>query len=254
MVSLCFSVNDLAHSRTWGAAKAEPFTRNVFVIGALALAGLPILNGFWSKELILEVGAEGQPVWAYYVMLFVAGLTAFYTFRMVWMVFFGKERRVAELILPGQHGSHLHDAPQAMRTALAPLALGTLISWLFAGGLNYLLVSTLPYHEIEPETTMELVVQILTAPETLVALGVIALGLAAWWWRSRLAALASQFEWLGKAGRLSFGFEWINQRIVEVTQAAASSLTYLQTGQLSWNLVGLVCGLILALIFLAWGV
>ena len=39
-----------------GLGKQMPFVRNVFVIGALALAGLPILNGFWSKELILEAG------------------------------------------------------------------------------------------------------------------------------------------------------------------------------------------------------
>jgi NADH-quinone oxidoreductase subunit L len=241
--------------RWMGALGREmPFTRNVFVIGALALAGLPILNGFWSKELVLEIGVEGQPAWAYYVMLLVAGMTAFYTFRMVWMVFFGNERRAAELILPGQQASHIHDAPRAMRAALAPLALGTFISWLFAGGLNYLLVSTLPFHEIEPESTLELVTQIVTAPETLIALGVIALGLAAWWWKDRLAGMASSFEWLGRIARQNFGFEWFNSRIVELTQAAASSLARLQTGQLSWNLVGLVCGLILALIYLAWGV
>ena len=33
---------------------------NVFIIGALALAGLPILNGFWSKELVLEAGLHGR--------------------------------------------------------------------------------------------------------------------------------------------------------------------------------------------------
>ena len=38
-----------------------PFVRNVFVIGALALAGLPILNGFWSKELVLEAGLHDGP-------------------------------------------------------------------------------------------------------------------------------------------------------------------------------------------------
>jgi NADH-quinone oxidoreductase subunit L len=45
-----------------------PVTRAVFIIGALALAGLPILNGFWSKELVLEAGLEGGPQWAYYLV------------------------------------------------------------------------------------------------------------------------------------------------------------------------------------------
>ena len=48
-----------------GLGKKMPFVRGVFIIGALALAGLPILNGFWSKELILEHGLEEGPVWAY---------------------------------------------------------------------------------------------------------------------------------------------------------------------------------------------
>ena len=75
-----------------GLGKKMPFVRTVFVIGALALAGLPILNGFWSKELVLEDGLDEGPIWAYIVMLFGAGLTALYTFRMVWLVFFGKPR------------------------------------------------------------------------------------------------------------------------------------------------------------------
>ena len=76
--------------RKMGALGSKmPFVRNVFVIGALALAGLPFLNGFWSKELVLEAGLNGGPAWALAVMLVGAGLTACYTFRMVWLVFFG---------------------------------------------------------------------------------------------------------------------------------------------------------------------
>ena len=52
--------------RQMGRQKVQmPFVRAVFIIGALALAGLPILNGFWSKELILEAGLEWRPIWAY---------------------------------------------------------------------------------------------------------------------------------------------------------------------------------------------
>ena len=40
---------------------------------ALALAGVPVLNGFWSKELILESGLEHSPIWAYALMLSVQG-------------------------------------------------------------------------------------------------------------------------------------------------------------------------------------
>src|SRR5512137_734099 len=69
-----------------GLGSRMRFTRNTFVIGALALAGIPILNGFWSKELILEAGLRAEPhVWAYIFMLFGVGLTALYTARMVYL-------------------------------------------------------------------------------------------------------------------------------------------------------------------------
>ncbi|HNO94450.1 MAG TPA: proton-conducting transporter membrane subunit, partial [Anaerolineales bacterium] len=62
--------------RMGGLGKTLPFARNVFIIGVLALIGLPIFNGFWSKELILEAGLEHSPFWAYLLMLIGAGLTA----------------------------------------------------------------------------------------------------------------------------------------------------------------------------------
>jgi NADH-quinone oxidoreductase subunit L len=75
-----------------GLGRHMPFVRTVFIIGALALAGLPIFNGFWSKELILESGLANGPRWALYAMLIGVGLTALYTSRVVWLVFFGQRR------------------------------------------------------------------------------------------------------------------------------------------------------------------
>src|SRR5512146_1633846 len=65
-----------------GLGKHMPLVRTTMIIGALALAGIPIVNGFWSKELVLEAGFEGGPIWAYAVMVIGAGLTALYTFRL----------------------------------------------------------------------------------------------------------------------------------------------------------------------------
>ena len=75
-----------------GLGKQMPFVRQCFIIGALALAGLPILNGFWSKELVLEAGSETRPAVGVGWMLIGAGMTALYTFRCVWMVFYGEPR------------------------------------------------------------------------------------------------------------------------------------------------------------------
>ena len=226
-----------------GLGKRMPFVRNVFVIGALALAGLPILNGFWSKEAVLEAGLTGGPGWAFAFMVASAGLTAFYTFRFVWLVFYGEPR--SEL--------HAHDAPPAMRVSLSLLAVGTLTTWLVAGPFGHLLESSLPFHTLHALGTLGLVQEILAAPATWGTLAVIALGLGAWWKRDALAGVGAAFRWLGRAAANSFGFELLNTLSVIVTQRMAAGLAITQTGQLNWNMVGIVGGLVAVLLFLAWG-
>ncbi len=191
-----------------GLGKKMPVVRLVFVLGALALAGLPFLNGFWSKELLLEEALLHGPLWAYIAMLIGAGLTAFYTLRCVWLVFYGEARSHL----------HAHDAAPAMQVALWPLAAGTLLTWLLAGPFSTLLEHSLPFHEIEAVTTLELAREILTAPATLLAMVVIALGLLAWMFRHRLSAIQPVFTGLKKAASASFGFEAVNRAVVRLTK------------------------------------
>ena len=227
-----------------GLAKQMPIACTVFVLGALSLAGIPpVFNGFWSKELVLEAGLTGGPTWALAGMLLGAGLTACYTFRMVWMVFFGEAR------------SHLHghDATPAMRVSLVLLAAGTLTSWLAAGPFFHLLESTMPYHKLHALRLGELVHEILAAPFTWVAIGAVGLGLLAWLGRHRLTFITDGFGWLGAAASKSFGFERLNERVVDVTRATAEALRVTQPGHLSWNVVGIIGGLVAVLILLTWG-
>ena len=221
-----------------GLGKKMPFVRNVFIVGGLALAGVPILNGFWSKELILEVGLEHSPLWAYVLMLLGAGLTAFYTFRMVWLVFFGEER---------DH-LHVHDAGLAMKISLGILAAGVFVTWLFFGGLNGLLSATLPFHGIEQESTPELISAILSAPATWFALLVVGFGFGLFWLRGRASALAQ--SWLQPFVDTSFGFEPINHFVVQGISKFAERLRATQTGELNWNILGIISGLLLVLVVL----
>lgn len=227
-----------------GLSKKMPAVCAVFIIGALALAGLPILNGFWSKELVLEAGLEGGPGWIYWMMLIGAGITALYTFRCVWMVFFAE---------PYDSSRHVHDAGTAMRVALYPLGFGTLTTWLLAGPFSALLAETLPFHAIESVTTLGLVTKIVTAPATYLALLVVALGLVIWWQRDRMAWFSEPLQGIGWMAGHSFGFEAINRGIVQSIQRWAEDLRVFQTGLLSWNVLGIVAGLAVVLILVAIG-
>ena len=100
-----------------GLRKQMPVTFVTFVIGALALSGIPIFAGFWSKDDIL-INAFDKGVLFYVVGALTALLTAFYMGRQVFMVFFGEARYETE----GEHAVHPHEAPWTMTLPLVLLA------------------------------------------------------------------------------------------------------------------------------------
>jgi NADH-quinone oxidoreductase subunit L len=225
-----------------GLGKKMPFVRTAFVIGALALMGLPILNGFWSKELVLEAGLKDGPTWAYVGMLIGTGMTALYTFRMVWLVFFGSERSHL----------HAHDAQTAMKVSLGVLSFGTLTTWLLAGPFSDLLHNTLPLHEIHTLSTSEILQEVISLP-TLIALNAVAVGVVVWWTRDFWKGIVNRAQGFAQRARDSFGFEAINRGVVRVTIQSAEALRRTQTGLLNWNVAGIIGGLIVVLIVLAAG-
>jgi NADH-quinone oxidoreductase subunit L len=91
-----------------GFRKAMPFTFACFVIGGLALSGIPPFSGFFSKDEILLVTAErGGWHWALYAAGYIgAFLTAIYTFRMIFRAFYGDPVAEAKEL----EGGHLHHA------------------------------------------------------------------------------------------------------------------------------------------------
>jgi NADH-quinone oxidoreductase subunit L len=86
----------------------------VYLIGALALAGVPPLAGFWSKDEILLEAKQLLPI-DYYILAFAAFLTAFYMGRQVLMVFFGEPRT--------QAAAHATESPRVMTIPLIILAI-----------------------------------------------------------------------------------------------------------------------------------
>ncbi|HVS28879.1 MAG TPA: NADH-quinone oxidoreductase subunit L [Solirubrobacteraceae bacterium] len=100
--------------RMGGFRRAMPFTFACFVIGGLALSGVPPFSGFFSKdEILLIVGDRGGWHWALYVLGYVGALmTAVYTFRMIFRAFLGPPvPEAAELEAGHIHHSDVHRNP-----------------------------------------------------------------------------------------------------------------------------------------------
>ena len=122
-----------------GLRKELPITYWTFLIGAIAIAGVFPLSGFFSKdEILFETFVEGHTLlWT--IGALTALLTATYMFRLVFLTFHGERRHEAPAAAdahdPHGHatadshghgsGSHLHDAPPAMALALIVLAIGS---------------------------------------------------------------------------------------------------------------------------------
>jgi NADH-quinone oxidoreductase subunit L len=140
--------------RMGGLRRELPITYWTFLIGALAIAGVPLLAGFFSKDEILFRAYAGGHTWLWLLGLLTSLLTAVYMFRLVFLAFHG-ERYVAvagpahpeeeepsaqghhdlSADQPAAHGhghdhgtAHLHDAPAPMAFALIVLAIGSIVA------------------------------------------------------------------------------------------------------------------------------
>jgi NADH-quinone oxidoreductase subunit L len=98
--------------RMRGFKKAMPFTYGCFIIGGLALAGVPPFSGFFSKDEILLVQAQiGGWHWILYVVGYLTALmTAFYTWRMIFRAFWGEPNEQAQTLIDTGHVWHAHEA------------------------------------------------------------------------------------------------------------------------------------------------
>jgi len=110
--------------RMGGLGGKLPITRYTMLIGCLAIAGVPGLAGFFSKDEILssayKAGGYGQYVWG--MGLVVAAMTAFYMFRLYHLTFSGTFRGTEE------QAHHVHESPRSMTVPLQILAAGSVLA------------------------------------------------------------------------------------------------------------------------------
>ncbi len=115
--SVMHGMNDEVNMRRYGALRvAMPATFITFVIGYLAIIGIPPFSGFFSKDKIIEA-AFADNVWLGSLAILGAGITAFYMTRVVIMTFFG-ERRWAD-------DAHPHESPRSMTIPMVLLSIGS---------------------------------------------------------------------------------------------------------------------------------
>jgi NADH-quinone oxidoreductase subunit L len=202
-----------------GLKKLMPTTRWTFLVGCLALAGVIPLAGFWSKDEILaalyekahqadDVGMTVQVALhngLYWLALFAALLTAFYTFRAYFMTFHGDEQ------IPREAGHHAHESPASMTVPLIILAVCSVVVGLLFGPTHQFSeflsrtpsVSFKAIPTAEPALHFQIVVQ-----STVAAL--LGIGLAAFLYlgeRREAESLANLFRPLYRLSRGKFFFD-----------------------------------------------
>jgi NADH-quinone oxidoreductase subunit L len=104
--------------RMGGLRKALPVTYGLMWAGSLALAGIPPFAGFFSKDLIIESAFANGNYGVWFIGVFAAFLTAFYSFRVLFRAFDGPVHH------HGDHHHEPHESPRSMIIPMLPLALG----------------------------------------------------------------------------------------------------------------------------------
>jgi NADH-quinone oxidoreductase subunit L len=131
-----------------GLAYKLPITATTMWIGGFGLAGMPPLAGFFSKDEILTAAFQGEGhVTIFLLLLAGALLTAFYTFRLLFLAFSGAPRMSKEVL------QHAHESPWMMTVPLVLLALATFVAGFVLGlpldgtWFAHLLEAVFPLHE-----------------------------------------------------------------------------------------------------------
>jgi NADH-quinone oxidoreductase subunit L len=146
-----------------GLAPRMLVTTVTFLVGALGLSGVPPLAGFWSKDEVLGAAFHEGHFLMWALLLIGAFMTAFYTFRLVFLAFFGNPRMDREV------AHHVHESPAAMTVPLIVLAILTAVAG-FIGvpsshgtAFGRFLAPVLPLHEEETGGAVAFTLLILSA-------------------------------------------------------------------------------------------
>lgn len=269
--SVIHGMHDEQNMKWMGALrKLMPFTSITFLIGWLAIAGIPPFAGFWSKDAILAA-AYDKSVFLWAVGVVTALLTAYYMTRQVMLVFFGDAR------WPEHEGHKItpHESPWTMTTPLVVLGILSVFGGILGVAfepirevLGVWLEPVVGLHEIELSSN-----QFLTLALIATATGVVGIGLGYLAWRNRSENPALEPPVLQDAWHVNAGYAWFfshpgaalaklavefDRRVIDgavngvgtLVRATGSSLRTLQTGYVRNYSLGIAFGTVALLAFL----
>ncbi len=136
-------------------------TALLMILASIALAGIYPFAGFFSKDKILESAFMYGHYGLYIALLLGAFLTAFYSFRLIMLVFF----------VPKNHQEHPHEAYSYMLIAMSPLAVLAVCSGWFEGSFHHFMEAYLPMHDKHP--TQETLYMLIALALIVASLGII---------------------------------------------------------------------------------
>ena len=207
-----------------GLRKHLPITYWTSVIGTLALIGFPGFAGFFSKDALIEaVHASTTPghTLAYWSVLLGVFVTSLYSFRLLFVVFHGKER------MDHHTKEHLHETPWVVTGPLIALAIpSVVIGWLTIGPVLFgdyfehaifTLAAQNPLHEMEEEFhgPLQFVLHGFTGPAVYLAL--LGAGVAYWLYVLRTdipARLLISLAPLNRVLQNKYYFDWFNENVL----------------------------------------
>lgn len=258
-----------------GLAKKIPITFVTFAIATAAIAGLPPLAGFFSKDEILWfafASEHGGAPWLFVVAAATALMTAFYMFRLLWLTFFGSGR------MDEKTAHHIHESPWSMTGVLLVLAVLSAIGGFFS--VPHFLEGMLPLPAVRPDLHHYETPLIVLS----VVIALVGLSAAAWFYSGNGARAARAKSHVEPLHRLLSGkyyidelydallgrpIRWISDRIflrvgdrllldgtlngmASTARGAAGLLARVQTGNLHFYAFLVLAGLA-AMLLWSWG-
>ena len=219
-----------------GLKKKMPITFWTFIIGTLALSGVPPFSGFYSKDSILAQALEQKSYLLFGVAVFIAALTTFYMFRLFFVAFLGDART--------EQARHAHESPKVMTLPLLALAVFAVIGG-FIGITNNYGSQFVAGHE-QLSIAQQALEPLHNIVPMLLGIGAVAVGLFAAFSLYQNAAtdpLPARLGGLATAMKNKFYFDEIYEAtFIRAHDFIAAVADFIDRWLVDWGCIGLVRG------------